>query len=96
VQGFAAPYYGERLPIPTLEVSYRTLLPLRIVTALGPETGLAPRLVDESADLQHWEIAAGPAHWRLELARPTRAARRTLLRCSAIAEAAAPGAGRNG
>ena len=34
VQGFAAPYYCERLPIPTLEIGYRTELPLRILTLL--------------------------------------------------------------
>ena len=84
VQGFAAPYYGERLPIPTLEVGYRTMLPLRILTTLGPEVAIRPQLVDESTDCQCWDIAVGAAKWRLELTPPAREAERTLLGCSEI------------
>lgn len=37
VQGFASEYFGEMLPIPTLECEYSRVLPMRIVTVLSPE-----------------------------------------------------------
>ena len=72
VQGFAAPYYGERLPIPTLEVSYRSQSPLRVLTTLSPETVILPRLVDESPARQCWEVGSPAASSIIELGPPAR------------------------
>ena len=41
VQGFAAPYYGERRPIPVLEVEYEAPLPLRVVTATWTDKSIS-------------------------------------------------------
>ncbi len=81
VQGFASPYYGERQPIPTLEVSFGTELPLRVLTTLGPQGIMIPRLMTDSAECQRWQVGLGAVRSILELAPPKRAAESVLRGC---------------
>ncbi len=81
VQGFASPYYGERLPIPVLEVELGGLLPLRIVTAIGLDRAVEWRLADVTGGRQRWDLSSEAAAWTLELAAPGRSADRILLGC---------------
>ena len=80
VQGFAAPYYGERRPIPVLEVEYEAHLPLRVVTALGPIRAMATRLADVDGQ-ERWVVSAGDASFELTLPPPTRKIAQLLLEC---------------
>ncbi|MFH1746083.1 MAG: alginate lyase family protein [Planctomycetota bacterium] len=84
VQGFAAPYYGTRQPIPTMEVAYRAALPLRVITAMGPDKPVTLRLISQTEERQHWEVATTDAAWGLELAAPTRRCAQTLIQCSSL------------
>jgi hypothetical protein len=77
VQGFAAPYYGERLPIPVLEVEYESPLPLRVVTALGPIRTTAT-LLGNVGPMQCWAVAIGHELYELRLAPPDRASAEVL------------------
>jgi len=81
VQGFASPYYGERLPIPVLEVELGGVLPLRIVTAIGLDRVVEWRLADVTGGRQRWDLSSEAAAWTLELAAPGRSADRILLGC---------------
>jgi len=85
VQGFAAPYYGERLPIPTLEVTCRCPLPQRIVTAVSPVEPLVVRAAEPGTESERWGLVWGDRRWIVELARLQRVAPRTFLGCAAAA-----------
>ena len=79
VQGFAAPYYGQRLPIPTLEVSWSTLESQRIVTVLSPSQAIVPQKLASDANVERWMIDAPGNSHHLKLATPFRAAQRVFL-----------------
>lgn len=83
VQGFASPYYGERLPIPTIEAAFRWCGVLRLVTTACPRHAAAAKLRHEADGRQRWELATGGKTWKLELASPARPTARTLLSCEA-------------
>ena len=70
VQGFASPYYGQRLPIPTIEASYRGPLPQRIVSTFCPGRPVAARLRDSDAAAQHWSFELADACHTLALSVP--------------------------
>jgi len=95
VQGFAAPYYGQRQAIPTLEVEYSARLPLRIVTALGPGVSAVSRR-EAAGERERWEVAGPDGGWALTLAAPARSAPRTLLECTPRSGAARSPAGTTG
>jgi hypothetical protein len=80
VQGFAAPYYGERIATPVLESSLHTRLPARFVTVLGPP-GTGHAVCDEQADAgeQLWALRGPAPRFSLTLAPPERRAFRILL-----------------
>ena len=92
VQGFAAPYYGARDPIPTLETTVPFENAQRLLTVVSFGKPLTVNLPEQLKDRQRWEIASGDDSWIMELARPERSADRTLLRFDAPAQAAAPSA----
>jgi asparagine synthase (glutamine-hydrolysing) len=79
VQGWEAPYYGERLPIPTLEISWRNPLPLRVMTTINPGVAVRPKRVCQSSETERWELAVADTVWTMELASPQRSAARMLL-----------------
>ena len=76
VQGFASPYYGERLPVPTLEIDWDATGPQRIVTALGPGPKVSVQLTREDREMQHWTITNGDQHYDLTLNGPKRSVER--------------------
>lgn len=80
VQGFAAPYYGERVAIPVLESTLHTRLPARFVSVLDP-AGPARAVCDEWADTgeQLWALRGPARRVSLTLAPPDRRAPRILL-----------------
>jgi hypothetical protein len=78
VQGFASPYYSELLPIPTLEVTYRASLPLRIITLMAPESALSLTRLSENSQGETWELMAGQ-RILVDLAPCARATSRTYL-----------------
>ena len=79
VQGFAAPYYGQRLPIPTLEVRWSTSGAQRIVTVLSPSQAIIPRKLAGDAEVELWMIETPDNSHHLELAKPRRTAERVFL-----------------
>jgi hypothetical protein len=83
VQGFAAPYYRERLPIPTLEVTWRCPMPQRIVTAVSA----AEPMVVRATEHERWELVGDDRRWLVELAELERSVPRTLLGCTAAVNA---------
>lgn len=87
VQGFASPYYGERLPIPTLEVDWHCCLPQRIITLISPGRAVRPRRLDQPSNRQRWELGFGEMVWIMELAEARHSASKTLISCSRNAEA---------
>ena len=84
VQGFASPYYGQREPIPTLEVDVSFMHGQRLVTVVRPGDQAGARLIEQAEDCQRWEMGGGEDRWVLELARPQRAAPRMLLNQRAV------------
>ena len=72
VQGFAAPYYGERVPIPTLEVSWSGAWPQRIVSAFCPGRPLVVRLDSVDKNAQHWSLETSGTCHGLDLSLPHR------------------------
>lgn len=76
VQGFASPHYGERVPVPTVEIDWNATGPQRIVTALGPGPTVSAQLSSEDEETQHWTISNGGQHYDLTLNGPKRSAER--------------------
>jgi hypothetical protein len=76
IQGFASPYYGQRVPIPTLQAQWHAVVPQRIVSALGPGAPAVLRLEHERDALQRWSVSTQEVAHVIELAAPTRARRR--------------------
>ncbi len=60
VQGFTAPYYAERLPIPVLEVGLKASLPQTLMTVVTPEEPAEAKDDDDSGS--GWYI-----NWRDQL-----------------------------
>ncbi len=81
VQGFAAPYYGERLPVPTLEAAVEGPLQMRYLTAIG--LGQRIRLSTQPADrdAQCWRIATPRGGYEITLAGPFRCVNRMVIAC---------------
>jgi len=79
VQGFAAPYYNELQPIPTLEVAYQGPLQVRFVTAIGLGHRLTTRSPADDADVQRWRFATAQGRMTVDLAGPFRPIRRVVL-----------------
>jgi hypothetical protein len=79
VQGFAAPYYGELQPVPTIEVAYDGPLQVRFLTAvcLGQRVHVQPP--DEERDNQRWVFSTPADTHTLTLAGPFRPLRRVVL-----------------
>jgi len=59
LQGFAAPYYGERSPIPTLEASFQCPFPQRIVTFIGCGVPVCGKMMDRGEFSERWEVRIG-------------------------------------
>jgi hypothetical protein len=68
VQGFAAPYYGQRLPIPTLEVTWCGWWPQRVVWAFCPRRPVIPRLDATDSGAEHWRLDGDAGCYQLALA----------------------------
>ena len=90
VQGFTSDYYGEKLPIPTLEAEWRCELPLRIVTVVSPGDPIVPTLAEEGAAGETWTLQTANATQTLQLAPANRKAERILLRCILDGDLATP------
>ncbi len=86
VQGFASPYYGERLLIPTLEVAFHGRLPQRVVTVIGLGEHVRARRVASQPNGEHWEVPTSETVYTMRLAGPRRGADRTLLGCSTASD----------
>ena len=78
VQGFAAPYYGARDPIPTLETTVSFENAQRLLTVMSFGEPATVNLLEQLDDRQRWRIAVGSDLRMMELARPERSADRTL------------------
>lgn len=70
VQGFWSPYYGERLPCPTIEAELSGAAPLRVVTVMADAAAL--RLACEDDAGRRWTIEVDGTRETLELAPPER------------------------
>jgi hypothetical protein len=81
VQGFAADYYGEKRPIPTLEAEWCCQLPLRILTVVSPGSPILPTLTGEDSSKETWTLQTAEATHSLQLAPADRRAEKTVLRC---------------
>lgn len=68
VQGFSAPYYGRREPIPVIEAIFGEAHMLRVVTVLAPGEPAAARLSSDTPHFQRWRVDAAGDSWELELA----------------------------
>ena len=90
MQGFTSDYYGEKLPIPTLEAEWRRELPLRIVTVVSPGDPIVPTLAEKGAAGETWTLQSAHATQTLQLAPPNRKAERILLRCILDGNLASP------
>jgi len=93
VQGFAAPYYGERQPIPTLEVAYAGPLQVRMLTCVGLGAPVAVHAPDDGADDQRWVFSTAQQTHALTLAGPFRPIRR-VVRAHDVQTTRAPAAAR--
>jgi hypothetical protein len=82
VQGWISPYYGERLPATTLEVSVRGVFPFRIASliTLGISGEIA---VADGANA--CTVRAGDATWSLQLGRPDRGSSAVIEKCTRAA-----------
>jgi hypothetical protein len=87
VQGFAAPYYSERIPIPTVEAEYAGPLQMRFVTGVGLGERLALVRPTDDADEQVWGLRTSRGTHRLTLAGPFRPITRVVRGC-ALAQSA--------
>ncbi|MCB9849363.1 MAG: alginate lyase family protein [Phycisphaerales bacterium] len=79
VQGFAAPYYGELQPIPTVEAEYSGPLQARMLTYLGLGQPVSVRRPQDDRDAQHWRFATPLEVHDLTLAGPFRPIKRVVL-----------------
>ena len=70
VQGFASRYYGQRLPIPTVEASWSGPLPQRVVSTFCPGLPTPARLQHAGTSAQQWTIARDDTCHALELSLP--------------------------
>jgi hypothetical protein len=83
VQGFAAPYFGERLPIPVAEADFSGRGPQRLISVFAPgEPAIVAMSAADEAHAQDWDICHGETCWRLRLGPCRRAAGALLLRAS--------------
>ena len=81
VQGFASSYYGERLPIPTIEATWHGLFPLRVVTTIVPGAMVAAELEDVTGGRQRCVLRTPTGVKVLDLPEASRTADLTHLRC---------------
>lgn len=79
VQGFAAPCYGQRVPIPVVEATWECGLPLRVLTVIGPgrPAEIRPRepgrgiAEGTGAKVQRWAISTDTMDLTLTLNEPS-------------------------
>jgi hypothetical protein len=84
IQGFAAPYYGDKLPIPVLEAEISAKLPLRLITMATPGHTPQWQLQGTSANGEIYQLRAGRQAWRVEFGRLDRSSRRTVIHADRI------------
>jgi len=84
VQGFAAPYYAERRPVPTLVATFRGPLPLRIITTLNPGEAVILERDATQQEGERWRLRTATARWLLELSSPGRTAAAMLRSCTPL------------
>lgn len=90
VQGFAAPYYGELQPAPTLEVEYQGPLQVRFVTTVGLGHRVRVQAPAAEGDEQLWVFSTGQGPLSVRLAGPFRPIRRVVLGCASLAAGGSP------
>lgn len=79
LQGFAAPYYGQQLPIPVLEVELTAPLPQRIVTVISPRP-ISPAPPTLLHGAERWRLAGEESEREFTLAAPSWAGAQILQR----------------
>lgn len=70
-QGFESRYFGEMLPIPTLETEYTGALPVRVATVVSPLRSIRPTLSTHAAGAT---LSLSDVSYRLQLSPLARAA----------------------
>lgn len=86
VQGWVAPYYGERAAAPTIEAELAFQRPARLITVLSPGERASATLSDRNDTCERWRIDTGGEPWIILLAPASRDAQRTLLDQRAMAD----------
>lgn len=76
IQGWESRYYAARVPAPTLVVSGRARLPLRILTTIGLGASIRATPLDTDECARRWRIDLGDRSRVLELAAAEREAQR--------------------
>jgi len=89
VQGFASPYYGELLPTPALEATYRGPLQMRFVTSVGLGVRVTPGLPGEAGDEELWTFATPTQVHQLKLSGAFRPVRQ-VVRAHGVSPTRAP------
>lgn len=79
-RGFTTSYYGERSPIPTMEVSLAWNGDQRVITLISPDDTATLDMTAETPDTQQWRWLSARGETILELASPRRDSRVTLQR----------------
>ncbi len=69
VQGLAAPYYGERSAVPTIEARFRCALPQRIVTLIGCGVTVSCRMIEHNEQTELWTVDIESRRCHLDLER---------------------------
>ena len=67
VQGWTSRYYGHREATPVLEATRDGMLPVRLVTTVGPDAGGRPTFVEQTPAGERWRIYDGAAATVVEL-----------------------------
>jgi hypothetical protein len=80
IQGFASPYYGERIPIPVMEAEITAELPLRMLTIAAPGKISRWQARGNSVSGDNYELSVNGRAWIVELARLERRSQRTVSR----------------
>ena len=81
VQGFAAPYYADLQPIPTLEIELHANLPQRILTVVSPHEPAQIQRHAADASAETWELTLTSKQYSLNLAAPHPRAPRIMRAC---------------
>ncbi|HEY2827931.1 MAG TPA: alginate lyase family protein [Pirellulales bacterium] len=79
IQGFASPYYGERISIPVLEAEITAEFPLRLLTIAAPGKTIQWQAQSVSVSGEHYELRANNRAWDVELGPLERRSERTIV-----------------